>query len=94
MMELLTWGVYGPLAQAQPVMTEAQTGLIVYHLAAAVIFSAVGIAVLFLAVFLMEKLTRFSITKEIVDEHNTALAIIVGAIVIGVAIIIAASILG
>jgi putative membrane protein len=55
---------------------------------------SVGIVVLFLAIFLMEKLTRFSITKEIVDEHNTALAIIVGAIVIGVSIIIAASISG
>ena len=65
-----------------------------FHLAAAGIFSIVGIVVLFLAIFLMEKLTRFSITKEIVDEHNTALAIIVGAIVIGISIIIAASISG
>jgi uncharacterized membrane protein YjfL (UPF0719 family) len=42
----------------------------------------------------MEKLTPQSITKEVVDEHNTAVAIIVGAIVIGIAIIIAASIMG
>lgn len=82
------------LAQLEPVMSETRTGLLGYHLAAAAIFSVVGIVVLFLAIFLMEKLTRFSIAKEIVDEHNTALAIIVGAIVIGIAIIIAASILG
>lgn len=82
------------LAQLEPVMRETRTGLLAYHLAAAAIFSVVGIVVLFLAIFLMEKLTRFSIAKEIVDEHNTALAIIVGAIVIGIAIIIAASILG
>lgn len=87
-------GVGAILAQLEPVISEARTGLLGYHLAAAAIFSVVGIVVLFLAIFLMEKLTRFSITKEIVDEHNTALAIIVGAIVIGIAIIIAASILG
>jgi uncharacterized membrane protein YjfL (UPF0719 family) len=81
-------------AQVEAVMNTTTTGLLMYHLAAAGIFSVVGIVVLFLAIFLMEKLTRFSITKEIVDEHNTALAIIVGAIVIGVSIIIAASISG
>ncbi|MBM3966778.1 MAG: DUF350 domain-containing protein [Planctomycetes bacterium] len=95
MMDCVINGGFGAmLAQLEPVMSEARTGLLGYHLVAAAIFSVVGIVVLFLAIFLMEKLTRFSITKEIVDEHNTALAIIVGAIVIGIAIIIAASILG
>jgi uncharacterized membrane protein YjfL (UPF0719 family) len=42
----------------------------------------------------MEKLTPFSIVKEIIDEHNVALSVIMGSIVIGISIIIAASILG
>jgi uncharacterized membrane protein YjfL (UPF0719 family) len=42
----------------------------------------------------MELLTKFSITKEIVDEHNTALAIIVASVVIGIAMIISASVVG
>ena len=82
------------LAIAEGSQGAGSMGLLSYHLLAVAVFSIVGIFVLTFCLFLMEKLTRFSITKEIVDEHNTALAIIVGAIVIGIAIIIAASILG
>jgi putative membrane protein len=81
-----------PLAQVAT--EEARTGLLGYHLAAVAIFSVVGIAVLLITLLLLEKLTPFSITKEIVDEHNTAMAIVLGAIVIGVSLIIAASIVG
>ena len=84
----------GFLGQLQPVASETGWGLLVYHLSASAIFSALGIFVLFLAIFLMELLTKFSITKEIVDEHNTALAIIVASVVIGIAMIISASVLG
>lgn len=84
----------GILGQLQPVPAETGWGLLVYHLSASAIFSALGIFVLFLAIYLMELLTKFSITKEIVDEHNTALAIIVASVVIGIAMIISASVLG
>ena len=96
MLELLWMGrdCFAPLAQLEPVVSEAQSSLLGYHFVAAAVFSAFGIVVLFLAILLMEKLTPFSIAKEIVDEHNTALSIIVGAIVIGISIIIAASIMG
>ena len=36
----------------------------------------------------------FSVTKEIEEDQNTALAIIMGAVIIGMSIIIAASIVG
>ena len=64
------------------------------QLVAAVIFSTVGVIVFFGCLLLMEKLTPFSIVKEIGDEHNTAVAIIVGAMVLGISIIIAAAIVG
>lgn len=64
------------------------------HLIAAIIFSIVGVIVFFASLLLMEKLTPFSIIKEIGEEHNMAVAIIVGAIVLGIAIIIAAAVLG
>ncbi len=64
------------------------------HLLAAIIFSIVGVIVFFASLLLMEKLTPFSIIKEIGEEHNMAVAIIVGAIVLGIAIIIAAAVLG
>ncbi|MDA1267378.1 MAG: DUF350 domain-containing protein [Planctomycetota bacterium] len=53
------------------------------------VIGAVAILMLFLSVWLMEKLSPFSLRKEIEDDHNTSVAIVVGAIVIGVALVIA-----
>ncbi len=80
-----------PIAQ---VAAEERGSLLGYHLMAAGLFAFVGIVALLICLVLLEKLTPYSITKEIVDEHNTALAIVVGAIVLGVSLIIAASIFG
>ena len=68
--------------------------LMLQHLIAAVVFAVVGIVVLALSFWLMEKITPFSIVKEIEEDQNVALAIIVGAVVIAVSLIIAAAILG
>ena len=38
----------------------------------------------------MEKLTHFSIHKEIIDEHNTAVAMIISAFLIAMGLILAA----
>ena len=64
------------------------------HLIAAVIFSILRIVLFLLVVLLLEKFTPFSMIKEIVEEHNQAMGTIVGAIVLGISIIIAAAILG
>ena len=81
-----------PLAQVDA--AASRTGLLMYHLTAVALFSAVGIAVLAVCLVLMEKLTPYSIVKEIIDEHNVALAVIMGAVVIGMSLIIAASVVG
>jgi uncharacterized membrane protein YjfL (UPF0719 family) len=60
----------------------------------AVIFSMVGIAVFGLAFFVITRLSPFSIRKEIEDDQNVALGVIIGSVVLGLAIIIAASIHG
>ena len=57
-------------------------------------FSVMGIVLFAIAFWLMEKLTPFSIRKEIEEDQNTALGIMVGSIVIGISIIIAAAIHG
>lgn len=64
------------------------------HLLAAIVFSIVGIIVFCVCLFIMDKLTPFSIVKEIGEDHNQALGTIIGAIVLGISIIIAAAILG
>jgi putative membrane protein len=65
-----------------------------HALVLSLLFSLVGIGVFGLAFFVMTKLTPFSIRKEIEDDQNTALGIIIGAVLIGLSIIIAASIHG
>ncbi len=64
------------------------------HLLAAVIFSLIGIAVLGVCFKLMSKLSPFCIKKEIEEDQNVALAVIMGSVIIGMSIIIAAAILG
>jgi putative membrane protein len=59
-----------------------------------VIFVAIGLAVFLLAFLLVVMLAPFSVKKEIEEDHNTSLAIIIGAIIIGIAMIISAAIHG
>ena len=58
------------------------------------IFTAFGLLVFGLAYMIIVKASPFSIRKEIEDDQNTALAIIIGAVIIGVALIIAAAVHG
>jgi len=55
-----------------------------------VVIGVVAIALLFASVWLMEKISPFSLRKEIENDHNMSAAIVIGAIVIGVALVIAA----
>ena len=61
---------------------------------AAVISSAIGLVVLTVSIILMSKLMPLPFWKEIEEDQNTALGIMVGSIVIGISIIIAAAIHG
>jgi len=58
----------------------------------AVVFALLGILVFTAAFLVMDKLTPYHLWKEIVQEHNMALAILVGAMSIGLCIIIAAAV--
>ncbi len=58
------------------------------------IFVIIGLIFFGIAFFVLEKVTPFSIRKEIEDDQNTALGIVIGSMLIGIAIIIAAAIQG
>ena len=58
----------------------------------AVVFSVLGIFVFWVSFVMMDKLTPYHLWKESIEEHNTALAIVVGAMSMGICIIIAAAI--
>lgn len=55
----------------------------------AVVYSLLGILIFMLAFFLVDRLTPYHLWKEIVDDKNIALAILVGAMSIGMCMIIA-----
>ena len=57
-------------------------------------YTAFGILVFALAFWIIVKVTPFSIRKEIEEDQNTALAILIGAVILGLAIIIASVIHG
>jgi uncharacterized membrane protein YjfL (UPF0719 family) len=61
---------------------------------AAIIFAIIGLVVLAVSIVLMSKLMPLPFWKEIEEDQNTALGIMVGSIVIGISIIIAAAIHG
>ena len=58
------------------------------------IFTLFGLLVFGVAFFIIVKVTPFSIRKEIEEDQNSALAIVIGAVIIGMALIIAAAIQG
>lgn len=59
-----------------------------------VIFVAFGLVVFALAFLIIVLVAPFSVKKEIEDDQNTSLAIIIGAVIIGVALIISAAVHG
>lgn len=61
---------------------------------AALVFSAIGFALFGLAFLLIVKVSPFSIRKEIEEDQNISLGIIIGAVIIGISMIISAAIQG
>lgn len=69
-------------------MTDFNPG----YLLNAIVYSILGIIIFSLAFIIIDKMTPYDLWKEICEDRNTALAIMVGAMSIGVCIIIAASV--
>jgi putative membrane protein len=61
---------------------------------ASLVYSLVGVAVFALSFLVIKAVTPFSIRKEIEEDHNTALAIVIGSVILGISLIISAAIHG
>ena len=57
-----------------------------------VLYSVIGVVIFVLAYIFIEKICPFSVKKEISEDQNVALGIIIGSVIIGLSIIIAAAI--
>lgn len=63
-------------------------------LVSALAFSALGLVLFALAFLIIVKVTPFSLRKEIEEDQNTALAIIIASVILGIALIVSAAIHG
>lgn len=70
------------------------TDVLMHGLVAVGAYSLMGVAIFLLAFFIMAKMAPFSIKKEIEEDQNTALAILMGSVLLGLAHIVASSIHG
>lgn len=59
-----------------------------------VVFSTIGLVMFLIAWRAMQWLMPFSVRKELEEDQNTALGVVIGSIMLGLAIIIAAAIHG
>lgn len=56
------------------------------------IYSILGVIVFWVSFIIIDKITPYDLWGEIVEKRNTALAMVVGAMCLGIAIVVAASI--
>ncbi|WP_394838370.1 DUF350 domain-containing protein [Pendulispora rubella] len=70
------------------------TMAIVQSVVTSLVFSGIGLVMFLLAFKVFQWLSPFSIRKEIEEDQNTALGILMGSVMLGLAIIIAAAIHG
>jgi uncharacterized membrane protein YjfL (UPF0719 family) len=61
---------------------------------AVVVYSILGIIILAVALVVVDRMTPGTLWKELIEEHNTALAILMGSVVIAFGIVISAAIVG
>jgi uncharacterized membrane protein YjfL (UPF0719 family) len=58
------------------------------------VYTVIGVVIFWLAFLIVDKITPYNLWKELVEEKNVALAIVVGSMCLAIAIIVAAAIHG
>jgi uncharacterized membrane protein YjfL (UPF0719 family) len=63
-----------------------------YYLLATAVYTLFGVGVFGVAFWLMARVAPFSIRKEIEEDQNVALGVVMGSVIIGLALIIASTV--
>lgn len=58
------------------------------------VYSILGVIVFWVSFVIIDKITPYNLWRQLIEEKNVALAIVVGAMCLGIAIIVAASVHG
>ena len=75
-------------------MDATFTKRLIETLASALSFCMLGLVMFAVAFAIIVKITPFSIRKEIEEDQNTSLAILIASVMLGIAIIVGAAIHG
>ena len=75
-----SFGLFIPMENLLPVVVTT------------LVFVLLGLIVFALAFFVIAKAAPFSVRKELEDDQNIALAIVIGSVILGSALIIAAAV--
>jgi len=67
-------------------------GIQISNVVNAIVYAGIGIVIFGGAFLVLDKITPYNLWKEIVQEHNLALAILLGAMSLGLCVIIAAAV--
>ena len=59
-----------------------------------ILFALIGVLVFWVCFVIVDKLTPYDLWKEIIEEKNIALAIVVGAMCIAIGLIVSAAVHG
>jgi uncharacterized membrane protein YjfL (UPF0719 family) len=70
------------------------TNQLLHQLVIAAVFSTLGLVILGIVWLILIKVLPFSLRKEFEDDQNTALGVVLGCLILGISIIIAAAIHG
>jgi putative membrane protein len=73
-------------------MTPDALSNLVSNVAAAVIFALVGILLFIVGFIIFDRITPGSLWKELLEDQNTAIGVLMGCVAIAIAIIIAAAV--
>jgi putative membrane protein len=90
MMLIHSIGLYGPVVFGLIVPFRELLPVLV----TTVLFVVLGLVIFALAYMVIDKVTPFSVRKELEEDHNVALAIVIASVILGTALIIAAAIHG
>lgn len=77
-----------------PLFLVVQMDQLVNLIVTTLAFSALGLVLFALAFWVMSKVMPFSIRKEIEEDQNVALAIVMASVIIGIGLIVSAAVHG
>lgn len=71
-----------------------QLSTIGVHIVSTIVFVVIGLVFFGIAFWIISKVAPFSVRKEIEEDQNTALGIVIGSVIIGIALIVSAALHG